>query len=163
MDNFCHIHSFFNHFEFVQSGMLDATSRWLIPLTYSIAYPCIGGFFYLACRLMCYCITNSLHYFGSSITGQNIRLGFFHFFILHLIPDMLLLAAITFSFKTWIPFSRFVTSMLILAPVWLFKLWLYLLFLRFVKESSQLSYGKTCLSVLPIFSLYFSIIVGLLL
>lgn len=92
---------------------------------------------YLLSRLFCYCVANTLEYFGKTVTSKQIRIGLFHCYMLNLLPDIILMTTLTFSHITWGKFEEFVTALILLIPVWTLKVWSIVLFIDFVKVASR--------------------------
>lgn len=141
----------------------------LMLFLYTIGLPIFLFIGYWSWRLGTFIMWKLLSIMGGTSTSINVRTGLLHFLLLSnllnlIIPILLCVSAFVIFIITLVSSSAFTASMLsgiiqglsILAiaffPIFL---WFSYLAIRFLKESSHLSYGRTILALaLPAFILF---------
>lgn len=141
----------------------------LMLFLYTIGLPIFLFIGYWSWRLGAFIIWKLLSIMGGTGTSINVRTGLLHFLLLSnllnlIIPILLCVSAFVIFIITLVSSSAFTASMLsgiiqglsILAiAIFPISLWFSYLAIRFLKESSHLSYGRTILAlVLPAFILF---------
>lgn len=134
----------------------------LMLFLYTIGLPIMIFLSYWLWRLGAFIIWKLLSIMGGTSTSINVRTGLLHLLLLSnllnlIIPILLCVSAFVIFIITLVSSSAFTGSLLsgiikglsILAiaffPIFL---WLFYLIIRFLKESSHLSYGRTILALL---------------
>lgn len=141
----------------------------LMLFLYTIGLPIMIFLSYWLWRLCAFILWKLLSIMGSNSTSINVRTGLLHFLLLSnllnlIIPILLCVSAFVIFIITLVSSSAFTASMLsgiiqglsILAIAFFpFSIWFSYLAIRFLKESSHLSYGRTILALaLPAFILF---------
>ena len=142
---------------------LDMSGLSLLMLfLYTIGLPIFLFIGYWLWRLCAFIIWKLLSIMGGTSTSINVRTGLLHFTLLSnllglIIPILLCASSFTIFIITLLSSSAFTASMLsgivsvlsILAMAFIpIYLWFLYLTIRFLKESSHLSYGRTILALL---------------
>ena len=135
----------------------------------TIGLPIMIFLSYWLWRLCAFILWKLLSIMGSNGTSINVRTGLLHFLLLSnllnlIIPILLCVSAFVIFIITLVSSSAFTASMLsgiiqglsILAIAFFpISIWFSYLAIRFLKESSHLSYGRTILALaLPAFILF---------
>lgn len=141
----------------------------LMLFLYTLGLPIFLFIGYWSWRLGAFILWKLLSIMGGTGTSINVRTGLLHFLLLSnllnlIIPILLCVSAFVIFIITLVSSSAFTASMLsgiiqglsILAiAIFPISLWFSYLAIRFLKESSHLSYGRTILAlVLPAFILF---------
>ena len=140
----------------------------LMLFLYTIGLPIMIFLSYWLWRLGAFIIWKLLSIMGGTSTSINVRTGLLHLLLLsnllNLIPILLCVSAFVIFIITLVSSSAFTVSMLsgiiqglsILAMAFIpIYLWFFYLTIRFLKESSHVSYGRTILALaLPAFILF---------
>lgn len=141
----------------------------LMLFLYTIGLPIFLFIGYWSWRLGAFIIWKLLSIMGGTGTSINVRTGLLHFLLLSnllnpIIPILLCVSAFVIFIVTLVSSSAFTASMLsgiiqglsILAIAFFpISIWFSYLAIRFLKESSHLSYGRTILALaLPTFILF---------
>ena len=141
----------------------------LMLFLYTIGLPIMIFLSYWLWRLGAFIIWKLLSIMGGTSTSINVRTGLLHLLLLSnllnlIIPILLCVSAFVIFIITLVSSSAFTVSMLsgiiqglsILAMAFIpIYLWFFYLTIRFLKESSRVSYGRTILALaLPAFILF---------
>lgn len=129
----------------------------------TIGLPIMIFLSYWLWRLCVFILWKLLFIMGSNGTSINVRTGLLHFLLLSnvlnlILPILVCLGSLILFIGTIIPLSPVFTDSIVsvvsnglrMFPILLFPifLWFFYLTIRFLKESSHLSYGRTILALL---------------
>lgn len=129
----------------------------------TIGLPIMIFLSYWLWRLCAFILWKLLSIMGGTGTSINVRTGLLHFLLLSnvlnlILPILVCLGSLILFIGTIIPLSPVFTDSIVsvvsnglrMFPILLFPifLWLFYLTIRFLKESSHLSYGRTILALL---------------